>query len=355
MLRSRRGKVAGLKIFYYKKTIGQIFMILLKDIAKKTGYSVNTVSRALRGDREINIKTKETILEIAKEMGYIRNDVASTMRGGKSKIIAVILSDISNPYFSICIKAIEREVAKANYSLVIFNTNENENDELKAIQTAKSKMVDGVIICPVQSNRNNIEFLEKISMKYVLLGRHFNCEEDDFVISDDLDAGRKAGRMALESGHKSAVYFTAPLYISSASERLAGFREVFCAGSDTKINVITVEMKPHGVYEYILERDEIGDGANLVVCYSDLMANECIRGLKQKKYAIPADISVISFDGIHNYIYSATEISGIKMPIPEISALCFKLLYNKINGKSDYDRHNVFPVQYTEGETLKQN
>lgn len=327
-------------------------MILLKDIAKRTGYSANTVSRALRGDREINQKTKENILKIANEMGYIGNDVASSLRGGKSKTIAVILSDISNPYFSICIKSIEHEAAKFNYSLIIFNTNENENDELRAIQTAKSKMVDGVIICPVQANRKNIDYLSQISIKYVLLGRHFDCLEDDYVISDDVDAGKKVGQMALDSGNTSVIYITAPLYISSASERLAGFQEVYFQNHDARINVITVNMKPHSVYKYIRDNDVDLSDSRLIVCYSDLMANECIYALKQKKLRIPEDVSILSFDGTHNYIYSAMKITGIKMPIPELSAQCFRLLYNKITDNLIEPKQIKLPVYITDGETL---
>ncbi|MFQ9800132.1 MAG: LacI family DNA-binding transcriptional regulator [Clostridia bacterium] len=81
--------------------------VTLADIANKTGFSVNTVSHALHDKKDISAKTKEQIQAVAKEMGYIRNSSASSLRSGKTKSIAIIVGDISNPHFSIMIKEME--------------------------------------------------------------------------------------------------------------------------------------------------------------------------------------------------------------------------------------------------------
>ena len=130
--------------------------VTLKDIAAKTGYSVNTVSRALRDKDDIAVETREMIQRTAREMGHVSNTLAASLRLGYTNTIAVILGDISNPHFSIMMKEIEGYAWKAGYTSILFNTNENEELELAAIQSALNKNVDGIIIGSENTGQFNL-------------------------------------------------------------------------------------------------------------------------------------------------------------------------------------------------------
>ena len=145
--------------------------VTLKDIAAKTGYSVNTVSRALRDKDDIAAPTREMIQKTAQEMGHVSNTLAASLRLGYTNTIAVILGDISNPHFSIMMKEIEGYAWKAGYTSILFNTNENEELELAAIQSALNKNVDGIIICPAQKTPYNLTYLKESGVPFVLIGR----------------------------------------------------------------------------------------------------------------------------------------------------------------------------------------
>ena len=105
----------------------------LADIAKRTGYSINTVSHALRNKPDVSEKTKSHILQVAQEMGYIENVAASYLRSGKSKSIAIIVGDISNPHFAIMTKEMEACLRTYGYSAFVLNTDEDEELEKRAI------------------------------------------------------------------------------------------------------------------------------------------------------------------------------------------------------------------------------
>ena len=105
--------------------------VTLSDIAHETGYSVNTVSHALHDKSDISEETKEIIRQTAKNLGYIGNSSARSLRSGKSKSIAFIVSDISNPYFSIRIKEIENWLRGTGYTVFVLNTDEDEETEKK--------------------------------------------------------------------------------------------------------------------------------------------------------------------------------------------------------------------------------
>jgi len=100
--------------------------ITLADIAKATGYSINTVSHALHDKTDISDETKRLIKAKAKEMGYIVNTSASALRSGKTRSIAIIVGDIANPFFSILIKEMEKSLRECNYNSLVLNTDEDE-------------------------------------------------------------------------------------------------------------------------------------------------------------------------------------------------------------------------------------
>ncbi len=195
--------------------------ITLSDIAKKTGYSVNTISHALRDKPDIAPKTKEHIRNVANEMGYIVNISAAALRNGRSRSVAIIVGDISNPHFAIMIKEMENALRASGYNAITINTDEDEELEKQAITSAISKNVDGIILCPVQKSRDNIEYLSSLNIPYVLIGRRFEGISSNYVICDDLNGGFVAAEHLINLGHKKILFINAPEYISSSRDRLS--------------------------------------------------------------------------------------------------------------------------------------
>lgn len=330
-------------------------MVSLKEIAQRTGYSLNTVSRALRGSGEISAETKKYILQTAEEMGYIVNDLASSLRRGTTKTIGIIVSDISNPYFAVMVKEIEKIVAPMGNIVIVFNTNEDEEKELRAIKAAISKKADGIIICPTQKSDKNILFLKKARIPFVLFGRCFKNIETNYVISDDRMGGYKATRALIENGHKNILFINAPAYISSSVDRLSGYMQAHEeAGIPVNAgNIYHIDFSPQRVYRAIVNGEiKIGD-ATAIFCFSDMMAQECIFALKQIGLSVPGDISVVGFDHIQSRILSAVNICSIATYKGSMFQAATDILFQKINQNDTEIQQKVFDVDFTEGETIR--
>lgn len=268
----------------------------LSDIAKATGFSANTVSHALNDKPDISEKTKALIKKTAEKMGYIANSSASFLRSGKSKSIAIIVPDITNPHFSVVIKEIEGLLREKGYTAYIMNTDENPETEKQAIISAKSKNTDGIIISPTQKSYENIDFLERLEIPFVLLGRRFNGKENNYVICNDENSGYLAGKYLLEKGHKDIIFLNAPLCISSAKERLSGVKKAFEEKGNTFSNVF--ELAPADNYDKMQEILSAQKGYTALICFSDLFAMQAISILKEMDKKVPEDVSVIGFDDI---------------------------------------------------------
>lgn len=325
----------------------------LKDISLATGFSINTVSRALKDDTRISLKTRNLIKSKAKEMNYFRNSIASSLRAGSSRTISIIAGDISNPYFSIFIKGVEEYVEKKGYTVIVLNSNEDEHRELKAIQTSFNKMVDGILICPVQKTDDNILYLKSMNVPFTLFGRCFKDIETNYVTPDERKGGYLATKCLIDHGHRNIMFLMANEYISSSSERLAGCRTAFAEAQldFPHKNVFHFDLSKPDIYNKIIEDRLPYKDVTAIFCFSDIVAQECVFALRTVGKHVPGDISVIGFDDIQTNFKMAISLTSIKIT-ESISSQSAKVLLNSINNKDSNYQQIVLDVEIAHGETV---
>lgn len=336
------------------KTGRERVKVTLKDIAQRTGYSVNTVSRALRDKDDIAEDTRAKIKALAAEMGHINNTLASSLRLGYTNTLAVILGDVSNPHFAVMMKEIEGQARELGYSSFLLNTNEDEEQELEAIRSALNKNVDGIILCPAQKSDRNIRYLQSLGVPFVLIGRHYEEPDTDYVICNDELGGYQATRYLLELGHRRILMLHGPNYISSARERLAGYRRALREADIPEDPGLVREVSVTG-WEC---RDLFGCIGNpdvqftAIFAFSDLLAWEAWRCLRQKGVRIPEDCSIIGFDHIQSRLslpFALTSVSSYK---GQMSTTAVELLVRRIRQAcGEEPQHIIIDTKIAEGET----
>ncbi|AEF80926.1 LacI family DNA-binding transcriptional regulator [Leadbettera azotonutricia] len=304
--------------------------VTLKDIAQKTGFTINTVSRALKNKSDISEKTKKIIDKAAKAMGYVRDAAAGSMRSGQTNTLAVIVGDIANPFFGTLVRDIEFNAKQAGFSIIIYNTNENSRQEEEAIFSAYSKKVDGIIICPVQENTDNIKLLQKLPLPFVLVGRYFRDIEVDTVHWDDVKVGELAAGYLLDRGHTNILYAGGPLYISSGTDRLQGYRDAHKKrGIRVKEDLIKItDIKEGKTRDAIIQvlKDKIPFTA--IMAHSDLMAYEIIYALRGR---FP-HIQVTGCDNLQEKLMIPLNFPTVGSKEDE-AKLCIDILMDKIQNK----------------------
>lgn len=324
-------------------------VVTQKDIAKRTGFSVNTVSHALRGMSDISEETKEFILRTAKEMGYIMNSAASTLRSGQSGIIAVIISDISNPLFGIEVKEIEEIMQKEGFCIITFNTNENADQERKSLNVAISKGVDGILICPTQENKDNIEFLKSSGIPFVILGRKVEDPDVDYVAWDDVQGAKLATNYMIEKGYRKILFIHAPLYISSARERLQGYQQALKENGLPYDPNYVVETKNFDSYEALEKAIKEAPEFDAIFTFNDMMAWTAVVILRTMGYQVPGDIEVVGFDNIQSRFTMPFPMVSVHTPKQSMVMEVCKILIErmKTKGKSTEEKaiHKVIETQ----------
>lgn len=323
------------------------FTVTLKDISERTGYSVNTVSHALNGKPDISDKTRELIIKTSEEMGYLRNSLAGGLRSGITGTIAVIVSDIANPLFSIMVKEMEILLGKLNYNMFIMNTNENPKIEEKAILSALSHNVDGLIICPTQQNRKILKRLSNAHIPYVLLGRKYEDESGmNYVVWDDYQGGYSATEYLLSLRHKRILCLSGPSYISSAKERLDGYCQAMSDAGVLVDDRLIHEIAPTGEdLKEVLENALEEKGFSAIFAFSDMIAWEAVYQLNTLDKKVPEDISVIGFDGIQSKLAFPCRLTTIVTPKTKMATRVVETLMQLIRKESTDVTRSVIPVQ----------
>ncbi len=328
--------------------------VTLKDIAVKTGFSVNTVSRVLRGKPEIADKTRETIVSVAKEMGHVRNMLASSLRSGFSNTIAVILGDVSNPHFAIMMSEIEQHARSKGYTSFLINTGEDEKSELDAIYTALNQSVDGIIICPTQKSMHNIDFLRERQIPFVLIGRR--APNTSYVICNDELGGYQATRYLLDHGHREILHMGGPGYISSAVDRKNGYlRAMKEAGLEARPELMvevpaTATNDCSETLERLL-RNKIQFSA--IFAFSDVIAWKCWSCLQRRGLRVPEDISIVGFDYIQSRLELPFPVSSISSHKRHMSTTAVDVLIAAMQSRNAQKYEQIIiDTSLIEGQTV---
>ena len=308
--------------------------ITLKDIANELGVTVGTVSHVLNGVNDISIEMKNKVLETAEKLGYVSNASAVSLRTGKTNSLAIIIPDVSNPYFAQQIKILENRIRKYNYTLIILNTNEDEKIEFEAIKTAIGKQVDGILFCPCQQSTRNVEFLNSIGIPFVLFGRFFKDLDFDYICTDDVKGGYLAGKYLADRGYKNPIYIGSYRYIETSINRFSGMIKAFSEAGVSLDESRFFEIGPRAdfsneVFDNLMARAGEFDS---VVGFSDVISFKIkshFNGTEKK------DIPVVGFDALSNQLFIPLSNVSVGVVGTAFADKMADVILKKMNGSKE--------------------
>lgn len=289
--------------------------VKLMDIARETGYSVNTVSRALRGMSDISAPTTERIRQVAREMGYTVNQLASSLRSGRTRLLAVIIGNLSNPYFGVVVDAIQDVAAARGYGVMIMCSREDAKLELEMVESAIARRVDGVMLFPTVSSAISVERLRAARTPFVLMARRVDGVAADSVVADEAEGARLAVRHLIDHGGRRLAYLSNHDIVFSGRMREEGFNracdEAGVPMGDRLVSVFDRDDAGLPLPERLLHLKEAGFDSLFVFC--DEEAWHVIDALQRTDGLDPGDFRIASFDNLSD---------NLAYPIPLCSVDC---------------------------------
>ncbi len=306
--------------------------VRLKDISEATSFSVNTVSRALRGDRRISEATRRAVSEKAEELGYIPNTIAGTMRSKRSRTIGVVSADSSNPFFADVILGIEEAARKLDHHILLVNTEERPENEREAVKLLLGRRVDGFVVMPSYDDPENTRMYQNLKVPFIFAGRRVRGIENRSILHGDSAGMRSVADFFLDRGHRRILYIGGPRNISSSVDRFEGFRSSYGARGIEIDPSLMVESSGHIEDGYAKTNGALHRGLDFtaVACFNDLVAMGTLKSLFENDRAVPRDVEVFGFDNLYMSQFMRPSLSSVDVPKTRLGRLAVKELIRHI-------------------------
>ncbi len=270
----------------------------IKDIAKALGVSVSTVSRALNDSPQINKETVKAIKVIAKRLNYRKNTAAAGLRINKTFCLGVVVPNIGIYFYSRVISGMQKAASKAGYQLLICQTDEQEENEIKFLQSLLNGRVDGILMA-ISKGTNKLNHVKEVmeEMPVVLFDRTDPSIETTQVEADDFNGAFIATKYLIDGGAKNIAHLAGPKNMQNSKNRLNGYKEALRQSNiPVKQNLIyNCDFDRHnveGALKKILKSNPNLDG---IFAVNDDLGVQAILVLKKLGFKIPNQISVIGF------------------------------------------------------------
>ena len=201
-------------------------MATIHDVAKLAGVAPITVSRVINNSGYINDKTREKVEAAIAKLGYVPNVLARSLKSKRTNTLALVVTDITNPFFTIIARGVEDTAGDAGFNVIFCNTDESQEKEDNYVQVILQKQVDGILLVPAGSNTKSIQIIKDQGTPLVILDRRIDNTDVDIVRGDSIGGARLLTQHLIDLGHRHIALINGPHNVSTAEDRLIGYKQV---------------------------------------------------------------------------------------------------------------------------------
>lgn len=323
-------------------------MATMADVASRAGVSVSTVSHVFNRTRFVSRELAERIHAAAAELGYRHNAVARSLRTGKTHLLALIIPDVSNPYYPEVARGVQDAADARDYAVVLCNTDRRVDLELRFLEMAESRQFDGVVLDPAGPHPSILATLRELKVPVVLVGSRIDEPAFDRVLIGAQGAYAPV-RHLLAKGHRRIALIGGPPSASGrpakatgylaaladagvqADERLMVQADYTRAGGAAAMRAL-LSLGPRGVPRF-----------TAVFAANDLMAIGALDALREAGLRVPEDVAVAGYDDIAQAAFTTPALTTVAVPKYELGKRSVELLLDRIGGSEGPPRRVELP------------
>lgn len=337
--------------------VGKLKKITIKDVAKLAGVSKATVSRVLNNSKYVSPEVHERVVKVIEETGYKPSSIARSLVSKETKLVGLLIPDVSNPFYSELVKGMVEVANKYNYNILLCNSFFHVDKEVEFLRILLEKEVDGIIFMTNEITDEHREFFEKYHKPTITVNRKFWGFDIPNVDIDNFSAAYDATKYLIELNHRRIAIIRAPESDETAGvERFEGYaRALKDAGIPLNESLVKEgNFKALSGYKAMKELLNLNNPPTAVFCVNDEMACGAVKCVMEKGLGVPEDISVMGFDDVPLASMFIPSITTIKQPIYEMGALSMELMYKMIKGEDVEVKTYVLPHQLVVRDSTKE-
>ncbi|HZH63056.1 MAG TPA: LacI family DNA-binding transcriptional regulator, partial [Metabacillus sp.] len=306
----------------------------MSDVAKLANVSPATVSRVLSHPKLVSVETRRKVMEVIKQVNYKPHLVARQFRTQETKIILVVVPDITSAFFSKVLRGIEHVAIEHGYQVILGDTEDTVEREKEYVNLLLQKQADGMVLLTARLNKKS---LEEISKNYPIV---LACEYIDglnipTVSIDNISSARKATEHLINLGHTKIAHITGSINVVLSRDRLRGFQQAMLS-HNLEVESVYIQEGDSSFesgYQQMLKLLALEEPPTAVFAFNDDMAMGAIKAAKERGITIPGDLAIIGFDNVKMSSIIEPNLTTVDQPKYEIGKKAMELLIRLINGE----------------------
>ncbi|KZM49121.1 LacI family DNA-binding transcriptional regulator [Labrenzia sp. OB1] len=308
----------------------------LKDVAELTGFSVNTVSLALRDSPRIPDDTRDRIKAAADQLNYLPNQVAKSLVSRETRAIGLILTDMQNPILTNVAQSVERKLAARGYTTLFATSNNNQEEEVRMIDAFRARRADGMLIFPFRhGDLDHIRRLRNNNYPVVLLVGDLDAGIDAVSMDERAGASKATGHL-LATGHRRIALIDGGSALGNP-EKMDGYRSAHQAAGIPVCDELLINPAGHSVETGYWAMDLLVKSRHdfsAVFATNDSLALGIIRYCKKHAIKVPEDLSVVGFDNTEFGAFAETALTTVSYDVERITSLAVDRVLDLIAHKT---------------------
>ncbi|NJQ05328.1 LacI family DNA-binding transcriptional regulator [Streptomyces lonarensis] len=301
----------------------------IKDVAREAGVSVGTVSNVLNRPDTVSPDTRRRVLTTIEVLGYVRSETARQLRSGSSRMVAVLVLDLANPFFAGVAKGAERAASEVGLRTMVCSSAESAVEEADYLALFAEQRVRGVLVTPADSSGGNLERFRRHGIPYVYVDRELPPDQGCSVAVDDVTGGALAVRHLLAAGHRRVTWVSGPPHLPQCQDRRAGALAALTEAG----------LPASALTSLATERLDVASGADAgarllglptlpsaVFCANDLLALGVLQTLVTAGVRVPDEVALVGYDDIEFAAAAAVPLTSVRQPAEELGRVAVRLL-----------------------------
>ncbi|MFI6878917.1 LacI family DNA-binding transcriptional regulator [Streptomyces sp. NPDC050400] len=314
----------------------------IKDVARVAGVSVGTVSNVLNQPHRVSEATRHHVRQVIARLGYVRSEYARQLRAGHSRIMALLVLDMGNPFFVDIARGAERAARDAGLGVMVCNSAQNPAEEAEYLSLFAEQRVRGALITPADPSGATLRDFRRHGIPYVVVDRVAGDEEGCSVAVDDVSGGALAIRHLLTGGHRSLAFVSGPPHLRQVQDRREGALKAL---AEAGLPATLLRELPTERLDVAAGRDAgarllgLADRPTAVFCANDLLALGVLQALYTAGIRVPEDMSIVGYDDIEFAAAATVPLTSVRQPALTLGTIAADLLLQETGERASAHRH----------------
>ena len=315
------------------------------DVARMAGVSPGTVSNVLTGRKRVSAKLVKKVEAAVKALDYRTDPRASMLRSGEAKIIAVVVPDLDNPFFTSVVSAVEQCLGPEAYEVIVASSHGEEEDEKSRLKAILAWRPAGLIVIPCSDDFAGRQLIEFSKTPYVIADRVTGNLSSDTVSVDNEGAGAIGARHLIDLGHKDILVVASSLSLANIRQRCSGAAEAMRSHGLPEPAIVELGFSIDEASARLSKWFDENPPPTAIQALTNFTTLSALTAFAERSLRMPGDISLIGFDDYTWMRARATPLTAIFQPVREMGRALWETLNARIKGDISPAKHVVFPCE----------